>query len=37
MDANLDGRVDQTDLTTVLNNFGQSTTLWTNGNFDGSL
>jgi hypothetical protein len=35
-DANLDGKVDLTDLSTVLNNFGMSTTEWTDGNFDGS-
>jgi len=35
-DANLDGHVDLTDLSTVLNNFGQATTAWTSGNFDGA-
>ena len=34
-DANMDGQVDLTDLSTVLNNFGKSTVLWTDGNFDG--
>ncbi|HUO09284.1 MAG TPA: BNR-4 repeat-containing protein [Phycisphaerae bacterium] len=33
-DTNADGHVDLTDLSTVLNNFGQSTTAWTSGNFD---
>ncbi len=33
-DANVDGSVDLTDLSTVLNNFGASTTAWTAGNFD---
>ncbi len=33
-DANLDGNVDLSDLSTVLNNFGQSTPAWTSGNFD---
>ena len=35
-DANADGKVDLTDLSTVLNNFGSTTTAWTSGNFDGS-
>ncbi len=35
-DANIDGTVDLTDLSTVLNNFGSSTSAWTSGNFDGS-
>ncbi|MGN6369509.1 MAG: autotransporter-associated beta strand repeat-containing protein [Phycisphaerae bacterium] len=35
-DANLDGKIDLTDLSTVLNHFGQSTLAWTDGNFDGS-
>ncbi len=35
-DANGDGRVDLTDLSTVLNNFGETTTLRANGNFDGA-
>ena len=35
-DANIDGSVDLTDLSTVLNNFGASTTAWTSGNFDGA-
>ena len=35
-DANLDGTVDLTDLSTVLNNFGQTTANWTGGNFDGA-
>jgi hypothetical protein len=34
-DANLDGHVDLTDLSTVLNNFGQPSANWTSGNFDG--
>ncbi|MGN6366670.1 MAG: hypothetical protein ACTHN5_00135 [Phycisphaerae bacterium] len=33
-DANADGAVDLTDLSTVLNNFGQSNSAWTDGNFD---
>ena len=35
-DTNLDGTVDLTDLSTVLNNFGQTTANWTSGNFDGA-
>ncbi|HUO08957.1 MAG TPA: autotransporter-associated beta strand repeat-containing protein [Phycisphaerae bacterium] len=35
-DANADGHVDLTDLSTVLNNFGVATSLWTKGNFDGA-
>jgi autotransporter-associated beta strand protein len=35
-DANADGHVDLTDLSTVLNNFGVATTAWTKGNFDGA-
>ena len=35
-DANADGSVDLTDLSTVLNNFGASTLAWTSGNFDGA-
>ena len=35
-DANADGHVDLTDLSTVLNNFGSTTSLWTKGNFDGA-
>ena len=35
-DANLDGKVDLTDLSTVLNNFGTTTPKWTDGNFDGA-
>ena len=35
-DANNDGNVDLTDLSTVLNNFGSTTALWANGNFDGA-
>ncbi len=35
-DANLDGHVDLSDLSTVLNNFGLQSSLWTDGNFDGS-
>ena len=34
-DANIDGHVDLTDLSTVLNNFGANTSAWTSGNFDG--
>jgi len=34
-DANADGHVDLTDLSTVLNNFGATTAAWTSGNFDG--
>ena len=33
-DANADGTVDLTDLSTVLNNFGATTANWTDGNFD---
>ncbi|HUO10807.1 MAG TPA: PEP-CTERM sorting domain-containing protein [Phycisphaerae bacterium] len=33
-DASLDGKVDLTDLSTVLNNFGKTTAAWTDGNFD---
>ena len=33
-DANADGHVDLTDLSTVLNNFGMATPNWTSGNFD---
>ncbi|HUO08303.1 MAG TPA: LamG-like jellyroll fold domain-containing protein [Phycisphaerae bacterium] len=33
-DANLDGHVDLTDLSTILNNFGAATSNWTSGNFD---
>ena len=35
-DANADGAVDLTDLSIVLNNFGQPTTSWLAGNFDGN-
>ena len=35
-DANADGHVDLTDLSTVLNNFGSTTPAWTTGNFDGA-
>ncbi len=35
-DANLDGHVDLSDLSIVLNNFGSTTNSWTSGNFDGS-
>ena len=34
-DANADGTVNLTDLSTVLNNFGTTTGAWTSGNFDG--
>jgi fibronectin-binding autotransporter adhesin len=34
-DANLDGHVDLTDLSTILNHFGTTTPNWTDGNFDG--
>ncbi len=33
-DANADGHVDLSDLSTVLNNFGAATPNWTDGNFD---
>ncbi|MGN6371258.1 MAG: autotransporter-associated beta strand repeat-containing protein [Phycisphaerae bacterium] len=35
-DSNADGKVDLTDLSTVLNNFGVTTSEWTSGNFDGA-
>ena len=35
-DTNVDGHVDLTDLSTVLNNFGSTTFAWTSGNFDGA-
>ena len=35
-DANGDGHVDLTDLSTVLNGFGSTTALWSSGNFDGA-
>ena len=35
-DANLDGKVDLSDLSTVLNHFGQASTSWYDGNFDGA-
>ena len=35
-DSNADGSVDLTDLSTVLNNFGSTTSAWTSGNFDGA-
>ncbi|HUO08532.1 MAG TPA: autotransporter-associated beta strand repeat-containing protein [Phycisphaerae bacterium] len=34
-DANQDGRIDLSDVSVVLNNFGKTTSLWTDGNFDG--
>ncbi|MGN6369468.1 MAG: autotransporter-associated beta strand repeat-containing protein [Phycisphaerae bacterium] len=34
-DSNADGKVDLTDLSTVLNHFGTITSAWTSGNFDG--
>ncbi|MGN6367542.1 MAG: autotransporter-associated beta strand repeat-containing protein [Phycisphaerae bacterium] len=33
-DTNADGAVDLTDLSTILNHFGQATGAWTDGNFD---
>ena len=33
-DSDLSGKVDLTDLSTVLNNFGSTTPAWTSGNFD---
>ena len=33
-DANIDGHVDLTDLSTILNHFGTTTPNWTDGNFD---
>ncbi|MGN6370312.1 MAG: beta strand repeat-containing protein [Phycisphaerae bacterium] len=35
-DANADAKVDLSDLSTLLNYFGQKTQDWTSGNFDGS-
>jgi autotransporter-associated beta strand protein len=35
-DANADGHVDLTDLSTILNNFGTTTSAWSSGNFDGA-
>jgi autotransporter-associated beta strand protein len=35
-DSNIDGKVDLTDLSTVLNNFGTANSNWTAGNFDGA-
>ena len=35
-DANIDGHIDLTDLSTILNNFGVATSAWTSGNFDGA-
>ena len=35
-DANIDGTVDLSDLSTVLNDFGSTTSNWTSGNFDGA-
>jgi len=35
-DADNNGHVDLTDLSIVLNNFGSTTSLWSNGNFDGA-
>jgi autotransporter-associated beta strand protein len=35
-DTNIDGKVDATDLSKVLNNFGSATMAWTSGNFDGT-
>ncbi len=33
-DTNIDGKVDLSDLNTVLNNLGSTTSAWTSGNFD---
>ena len=33
-DPNLDATIDLTDLSTILNHFGQTTQNWTDGNFD---
>ena len=35
-DANIDGKIDLSDLSTILNNFGATTPEWTSGNFDGA-
>jgi hypothetical protein len=35
-DSNVDGKVDLTDLSVVLNHFGSTTSAWTSGNFDGA-
>ena len=35
-DANIDGKVDLSDLSTILNNFGATTADWMSGNFDGA-
>ena len=35
-DANADGKIDLSDLSTVLNSFGGTTSAWTSGNFDGA-
>ncbi|MGN6368684.1 MAG: beta strand repeat-containing protein [Phycisphaerae bacterium] len=35
-DANLDSKVDLSDLSTVLNHFGVATSSWLDGNFDGA-
>ncbi|MGN6369672.1 MAG: hypothetical protein ACTHN5_15540, partial [Phycisphaerae bacterium] len=35
-DANQDNKIDLTDLSIVLNNFGKQSPLWTDGNFDGA-
>ncbi len=35
-DANADGHLDLSDLSTILNNFGATTSAWTSGNFDGA-
>jgi fibronectin-binding autotransporter adhesin len=35
-DSNFDGKVDLTDLNTVLNHLGTTTPAWTSGNFDGA-
>ncbi len=35
-DSNADGKVDLTDLSKILNNFGVATLNWTDGNFDGA-
>ncbi len=36
-DANADGKVDLSDLSTILNHFGTTTPNWTDGNFDNAI